>query len=109
MFGLEKKIQGKKKLSTKLFFPLFVLDKMNKAKKNLSCKIKMWSQSCPLLASANGTPQNNTIINKEDIQFDYLSNFLIPTQNSTSDSLVLLQFKSLQESIEIYNFKQNYP
>ena len=73
---------------------------MNKAKKNISCKIKMLYQSCPLLVNANGTPQNNTK-NREDIQFGNLSNFLIPTQISTSNSLVLLQFKSLQLQIKL--------
>ena len=108
LFGLEKNYQEKKITFYQTFFPLFGLEKINKAKKNISCKIKMWSQSCPLLANANETPQNNTK-NREDIQFDNVSNFLIPTQISTSNSLVLLQFKSLQESIEIYNFKSNYP
>ena len=77
LFGLEKKYKEKKTFYH-TFFSLFGLEKMNKAKKNISYKIKMWSQSCPLVANANGTPQNNTIKNRWDIQFGYLSNFLIP-------------------------------
>ena len=36
-----EKTQGKKITFYQIFFPLFGLEKMNKAKKNISCKIKM--------------------------------------------------------------------